>query len=265
MNSTCVTPVEIPPSLVTALGPIHRMIPMQEEYGATAVIIESAHGRFVLKHFHGFRCAGAQRKQKVLQALAPLSLPVARVAHYVETTAPDGRQCWLTTEHLPGRPVSEILRTEKDPESRVNTLRAYGQVLARIHGTPAPRGIADGFCPWERALALNESNIGLTLFDETLEILAGIHSYAPAPIRPTLIHGMFTMKHVLLDETHVTGIVGWTRGGVGDPRYDIALALRPIDGVGLSEGEVNAFYEGYGCAPLSQREFQYYSDLFTLS
>ena len=47
-------------------------------------------------------------------------------------------------------------------------------------------------------------------------------------------------------------------GTIGDPRYDVALAIRPKDGVFQNSEDVEYFYEGYGGNRITKKEFDYF-------
>jgi aminoglycoside phosphotransferase (APT) family kinase protein len=78
-----------------------------------------------------------------------------------------------------------------------------------------------------------------------------------------LIHGDFTVDNVLIAKGRVTGVIDWAGGGPGDPRYDLALAIRPREtGLFQEPPDRHAFFEGYGMAGLSAAEYDYFVKLY---
>ena len=74
---------------------------------------------------------------------------------------------------------------------------------------------------------------------------------------PTFIHGDLFLDNVLSDGVEITGLIDWAFGALGDPRYDLALAM-----YGMSAVQRDAFLEGYGLTKgLSQFETEYFLKL----
>jgi aminoglycoside phosphotransferase (APT) family kinase protein len=85
---------------------------------------------------------------------------------------------------------------------------------------------------------------------------------SPPAVSPRLIHGDFALDNVLIRDGAVSGIVDWAWGAVGDPRYDLALAIRPKIGVFQTPEDRESFFSGYGTTGLSQEEYEYFVALY---
>ncbi|NJP39269.1 aminoglycoside phosphotransferase family protein [Alkalicoccus luteus] len=73
------------------------------------------------------------------------------------------------------------------------------------------------------------------------------------------MHGDFTIDNVLIHGGRITGIIDWAGAAYGDPRYDVALAVRPKPSV-FTQEDAAAFYKGYGKTALSNNEFHYFAE-----
>ena len=61
-----------------------------------------------------------------------------------------------------------------------------------------------------------------------------------------LIHGDFTIDNVLIQDGEITGIIDWGSAAFGDPRFDVALAIRPKPNAFQEAIDKEIFFEGYG-------------------
>lgn len=98
--------------------------------------------------------------------------------------------------------------------------------------------------------------------DGTAELLEQLKSQKPADIGQTLIHGDCTIDNVLLQGGTVSGFIDWSGGAHGDPRYDVALAIRPQDGLFETEEDFAAFFGGYGDRIITDEEYDYFNGLY---
>ncbi|MGZ3609026.1 MAG: phosphotransferase family protein [Ktedonobacteraceae bacterium] len=131
-------------------------------------------------------------------------------------------------------------------------------ILATIHHQPFPSDFQS-----DRNLECAEYNFLHYNTEDSAELLDQLRQHRPLPIPSTLIHGDFTVDNVLILDGKVTGIIDWAGGGVGDPRYDLALAIRPKE-TNLFHvlEDRQAFFEGYGLFNLSDFDYTYFVDLY---
>jgi aminoglycoside phosphotransferase (APT) family kinase protein len=151
---------------------------------------------------------------------------------------------------------------ENDANRRLNWMRLFGETLRKIHAHPAM--LTHTIWLDERLdTATRYIEAGYELdADDPQPLLERLRKSHPAPVPPTLIHGDYMWDNVLVQDDKVTGIIDWGGGAYGDPRYDLALAILPHEDGEISDAEVEAFYAGYGRQPLTEAEYQYFTDLY---
>ena len=256
----------LPPEVQAALGSVHHLTQPAQGLTSTVVIAETDHGLQVVKRAVGTLYGGwLAREYRVLTALAPLPLPTPKPYAFVRRDTGVAPERWLVMDHLPGQSLAELLNVETDTAQQAALLRAFGAALAAIHNALTPADLSEPAPSWLDHM-LDEAAENLEHFnvDGTPELLERLRRARPQPIRPALIHGDYTIDNMLVDRAQVTGIIDWSGGGIGDPRYDLALATRPQrEAFGAyGDADLKAFYEGYGGQPLSGEICQYFIDLY---
>lgn len=258
---------EIPVSIREWLGEITSLSTPVQGCTSHLEVIEAERGIFVLKQSaEPLFARWLAQEWQVLQWLAQTVLPVPHPRVFVE----DAGAVWLLMDFLPGEPLTEVL-SRTSVGTRAPLMFSFGAALASIHATPSPPGMpVQTATEWLDA-ALKTGAMHLRDFHalyadpELPELLARLRRERPAPALATLIHGDFTTDNVLVIEGRITGIIDWSGGAVGDPRYDLALAFdADQEEVALTAEERVAFYAGYGRDPLSKWEQQYFLDLYEL-
>ncbi len=264
--------MEIPDSILEVLGEVRRLTMPAQGCTSRLAVLETERGLFVLKHTaEPLFMPWLAREAQVLHWLAqtaPLAaaLPVPHPRAFVE----DAAGVWLLMDYLPGESLTEVLR-RLPAGTRAPLLHRFGATLAAIHATPPPPGMPlQSAAAWLEG-ALETGALHLREFPDTYDdpelpaLLARLRRERPAPVPATLIHGDFTTDNVLIAEGRITGIIDWAGGAVGDPRYDVALAFdADAEEIALTADERAAFYAGYGRAPLTEFEQQYFLDLYEL-
>jgi aminoglycoside phosphotransferase (APT) family kinase protein len=108
-----------------------------------------------------------------------------------------------------------------------------------------------------------ERNLRVMRVDEgTPAKLERLRRDMPDPVRPALIHGDFTLDNTLVEYGSITGVVDWSGGAWGDPRYDLALALMREREAFRARADTDAFYAGYEGRRLSTRDARYFVKLY---
>ncbi|OQA20122.1 MAG: Aminoglycoside 3'-phosphotransferase [Chloroflexi bacterium ADurb.Bin360] len=258
---------EIPGVIREWLGEITNLVAPAQGCTSRLAVIEAERGMFVLKQSADPLFARwLAREQQVLHWLVQTVLPVPRPRLFVE----DGGGMWLLMDYLPGESMTETL-SRAPGGTRTSLMHNFGAVLAAIHATPPPPGMPlQTAAEWLDA-ALETGAMHLRDFrnlyndPELPDLLARLRQEQPATVPATLIHGDFTTDNVLVAEGRITGVIDWAGGAVGDPRYDLALAFdADEEEIALTAEEMAAFFAGYGGAPLSESERQYFLDLYEL-
>ena len=257
---------QLPTELQSVLGPVQEWVSPPQGMTSRVAVARTAHGSFAVKYAAGALYGSwLFREYRVLSALAPLGLTAPKPYAFARRDTGVTPERWLLMDALPGETLSAVLLKTNDTATRLALLKNFGQTLARIHAMPIPAGLPQPKPTWLDSM-LEEAGENLEHFsvDGTPELLARLRQTRPQSISPTVIHGDYTLDNVMVDAGRVTGVIDWSGGSVGDPRYDLALATRPQPEAfgNQREADLQAFYEGYNAPPLSQRDFDYFSGLY---
>ncbi|MGN1402495.1 MAG: phosphotransferase family protein [Bacillus sp. (in: firmicutes)] len=194
---------------------------------SNVAMIKSKKGDFILKRIVGEQfCDWLHKEVIVLRCLAEdTELPVPKVRKFLEQKHQG--QSWLLMELLEGETLRVSLMKEKNKERRQEMIYHFGKQLSRIHTTPCPKPLMNKQ-PWlDRMLAQAAVNLEKYEVDGTITLLKHLKINKPDVPKQTLIHGDYTIDNVLISDGKMTGIIDWSGGVCGDPRYDVALAVRP--------------------------------------
>jgi aminoglycoside phosphotransferase (APT) family kinase protein len=191
-----------------------------------------------------------RREQIALRALAGSGLPVPALIAYAENEDNGVAVGWLVATRLAGRPLRGALMDAAEPE-RVAWLRALGELVRRLHATPVPPALTKEKDWTSQQLAQARANLGWC--DGTPAGLVELEGSRPLPVPQRLIHGDLALDNVLVDADGKLSLIDWADSGPGDPRHDIALALQTKPEGALTAAAVDAFFTGYGAAPLDDR------------
>jgi aminoglycoside phosphotransferase (APT) family kinase protein len=55
-------------------------------------------------------------------------------------------------------------------------------------------------------------------------------------------------------------VIDWSGSAFGDPRYDVALAIRPKPNAFQTDEDLDAFFAGYGEKIVSEEEYRYFAE-----
>jgi aminoglycoside phosphotransferase (APT) family kinase protein len=222
--------------------------------------VTGVEGSVVVKRCgHAIYLDWLRREHSVLRALASLELPVPAVVGYAEVAGSAGPEGWLVMSRLRGRSLWSAM-LESRPIERMPVFRRLGRLLRDLHSTALP-GAIDRDTGWlSRKLLEAENN--LAWCDGTAAMLASLRLARPEPAAEVLIHGDLSLDNVLIAEDGELSLIDWSDGGRGDYRSDIALALSTEPEIALSEKEVAAFYDGYGCEPIDRQTRLWFERLY---
>jgi aminoglycoside phosphotransferase (APT) family kinase protein len=260
------TQVDWPPEVREALGTVQGVWMPPQGATSSVYIVQTEHNRFAVKRAKGSQYGGWLAKEyRALSALASTGLPVPKPHAFLRIDRGVVPERYLVMDYLPGETLSAVLLRTADPAVRAKLLRAFGQTLGRLHGAPIPPGLPNPAAGWLDYM-LEEAGENLEHFnvDGTPELLAHLRQVRPEPVAPTLIHGDYMIDNVMVEGERVTGVIDWSGAAVGDRRYDLALATRPQrEAFGAERArDLQAFYEGYGAAPISAFDFDYFNGLY---
>ncbi|MGE5704595.1 MAG: phosphotransferase family protein [Clostridia bacterium] len=254
-------PDMIPPMLKEVTGPIRHLAFPRQGCTSEVGIVESERGRFIVKRTQGTRfCSWLRREVDVLKSLVGSQLPIPQVLCFLEQE--DGLlQSWALLEYCEGKTIREALEQEHHRQKRDDLLAAFGAVLAKLHATPCPPELNFSETGWlDHMLVLAEHHLKQYKVDGDEALLRQLHVNRPRPITNTLIHGDFTVDNVLVKNGEISAIIDWSGGAWGDPRYDLALAIRPKRNLFETSEDRDAFFAGYGCKMISEEEYEYFAE-----
>jgi aminoglycoside phosphotransferase (APT) family kinase protein len=260
------TPVDWPPEVREALGTVQGVWMPPQGATSSVYIVQTEHNRFAVKSARGTQYGGWLAKEyRALSALASTGLPIPKPHAFIRIDQGVVPERYLMMDYLPGETLSAVLHQTGDAAMRAVLLRAFGHTLAMLHNAPIVPGLPNPNSGWlDYMLEEAAENLEHFSVDGTPELLARLRQARPEPISPTLIHGDYTIDNVMVEGERVTGIIDWSGAAVGDRRYDLALATRPQREAFRAERarDLQAFYEGYGAAPLSASDFDYFNSLY---
>ncbi len=243
------------------IGHIQSAISPPQGMTSTVTLVTSDRGRFVVKRSDRPPFADwLKREAHVLKVLETTNLPVPRCIAFDEQ--PDSATVLMTA--LPGEPLNEALRRGVGEDVRRDLLKQFGRMLRTVHGATVPMALQAGQ-PWlERILNRARLNVEHGYAEPDAPPVEQMVVSRPAPVPEVLIHGDYTIDNVLVDAGRIIGVIDWSGGDVGDPRYDLALATRPQkpESAFLDEGDFAAFYAGYAGKRLMNNENQWFSNLY---
>jgi aminoglycoside phosphotransferase (APT) family kinase protein len=254
-----ITIYEIPEDIHDEVGTIYTICFPKQGHTSDVAIIEAKHGTYIIKRVKGeLFCAQLAKEAKALMYLSSTALLIPTLYRFHETK--HKKEAWALLEYIEGETLRQALEKETNEAKRQDMIFCFGEVLSKIHSTPCPRELI-GQKPWLDEM-LEKAAYHLTHYhvDGTAELLDALIKKRPAPCPPTLIHGDFTIDNVLVRDGNIVGVIDWSGGTFGDPRYDAALAIRPKQNAFQRESDVIVFFEGYGQEPITKDEYEYFAN-----
>jgi aminoglycoside phosphotransferase (APT) family kinase protein len=259
------TPDAFPEEIKAFLGTIHGLAYPRQGYTSDLAIVSGERGTYVVKRSPGEQYSQwLAQEYRVLQALRGLPLPLPQPYQFLQQRRAATPESWLVMSYLPGKSLKMLAQNEPDQTAKRRMLHTVGQTLAVLHQQPVPAALRHASQGSWLACMLKRARYHWQHYktDGNAGLLAHLEKHRPAPVPPALIHGDFTVDNVLLLDGKVSGIIDWALGAYGDPRYDLALAIRPKAGIFDTPEDVQAFLDGYGTSGLSQQEYDYFIGLY---
>jgi aminoglycoside phosphotransferase (APT) family kinase protein len=249
----------IPEALRADIGVIRRVKRPRQGHASETAIVETASGQYVIKRAQGDDfCLWLEREAIVLAALSSASLPVPALYRFYKDA--ERNESWALLEYIEGDTLRHALMHEADERTRQQLIFSFGEALAAVHATPCPQTLIRTK-PWlEEMLEKAADRLKRGCTDGTAELLNKLKQHRPAPGPTTFIHGDFTIDNVLVHRKTVTGIIDWSGGAYGDPRYDLALAIRPKRNAFERENDIAVFFAGYGQPPINRDDYEYFAN-----
>lgn len=248
---------EIPSEFLSVTGKVKRISYPEQGCTSEVAILEAEQGSFVVKKAVKPRyIQWLEREAKVLASLKDTNLPVPYFYSFVKKQT----EAYILMEYIQGETLGDALQKETNIQKREQLIYQFGKILAFIHETPCPPSIKTEQL-WLDYI-LERARIDLQQFplDGTEDLLNQLKQHRPKAIQQTLIHGDFTVDNVLVRNGEIVGVIDWSGGAYGDPRYDLSLAIWPKEDVFAEERNINLFFEGYGTQNLDEETYHYFAN-----
>ncbi|CAM5216245.1 Aminoglycoside 3'-phosphotransferase-2 OS=Ureibacillus acetophenoni OX=614649 GN=SAMN05877842_106128 PE=4 SV=1 [Ureibacillus acetophenoni] len=179
-------------------------------------------------------------------------IPVPQYYNYIEEQ--DRNHVIMSFEN--GISLTSALK-QADYEEKQLLIKSFGQLLNRLHETDPIEELckSDNWLEYQ----LNKAELYLKIgdVDGTVELLNKLKNTIPKSVKQTLIHGDCTTDNVLVIDGKVRLFIDVAGMTVGDPRYDVSLAIRKLR---KDEEFIKAFYSGYTRYKVSIEEYEYFNE-----
>jgi aminoglycoside phosphotransferase (APT) family kinase protein len=211
----------------------------------------------------------------LIRATGERGAPVPAVRHICE--AADG----LGEAYVMGRVEGETLgrKIVSDPRFdavREGLARQCGEVLAQIHATPPPPGLAlktvDGVGELDRYEEVYRTvGAGRPVLELAFQYL---RKHVPEPVAPVLLHGDFRNGNLMFDpQAGLVAVLDWELSHIGDPAEDMGWICtnswrfgrpdRPVGGFG-EYADLLAGYAAAGGRPVELSRVRFWQMLGSL-
>ncbi|WP_088044699.1 aminoglycoside phosphotransferase family protein [Bacillus sp. EAC] len=252
---------EIPSGISRIVGEIEEIIFPRQGHTSNVGIIQSKNGCFVLKRTKGEQYSSLLTKEvQILNQLTKTELSIPKVYNYIEDK--NEYNFWTLMEYIEGETLRSYLSKDNLHVKRHEAIFNFGNTLSKIHSTICPSDLMNN-SPWlDDMLNHAEYNLKHYNVDGSLKLLDELKENKPSYFNQTLIHGDFTIDNVLVKDGEITGIIDWSGGSYGDPRYDVSLAIRPKPNIFENKSEVALFFEGYGNRIITDEDYKYFVGIY---
>lgn len=201
-----------------------------------------------------------RREHRVLAALSECSLRIPRMIGYHEIRE-NGQvaDAWLLMTRLPGESLWDVLLRSGAVE-RSDYFRKLGSLLRELHSTPPPHAFRNQ--PSWIGRKLEEARDNLEWCDGSTELLVQLEATRPTPQAEVFIHGDLALDNVLIEQDGSMSLIDWSGGDLGDPRYDVSLALATEPEIQLHEADTAGFFDGYGGTQMDAATTRWFRSLY---
>lgn len=257
IGSICLS--DLPDQILDITGEVASIDPAPQGRVGLTLEICASNGRFMLKIVRG-RARGQELRAEhhVMQLLAGTDVLVpASLALVCKEDL-----CYQVREYIPGATLTQVLESA-GPLERLSILKQMADVLSAIHRISRPQWTWREWIDSELSLSrtnLRNGVLDLSEFASGLSpeaTLGWLHANLPEPGPVCLLHGDFRPKNLLWQNGHISAVIDWSFVDVGDPGYDLAMAIEYT----RDKGERTWFLHCYGCKCVDDSRLRFYGEL----
>ncbi len=248
---------DLPAEIIDQIGNVQKISFPRQGHTSIVAVLETADKKYIIKKTENdLYNQWLSEEYKVLQYLYHTGLPVPKAYSYHA----DNNSRWLLMDYIDGISLREFLSRDPDPKDKEKVITNFGLCLKDIHECPCPFELKSDNTWLDTILLKAEYNLTHYPVDGSEQLLKRLKEVRPKPIVNTLIHGDFTIDNVLVNDCNIVGVIDWAGAAYGDPRYDIALAIRPKHNAFDNERDKELFYKAYGKLKITDEEYNYFED-----
>lgn len=250
---------DIPTEIIQQVGEIRDItFPTKQGHTSIVAILHTLDKKYIVKKTESpLYNEWLSEEYEALQHLRLLGLPIPK-AYSIHRQS---QTKWLLMDHIEGITLREYLAKEPDPKDKERAIGNFARCLKQIHESSCPEALVKNDTDWlDNMLLKADYNLANYTVDGTDELLKRLQEVRPEPVTNTLIHGDFTIDNVLVHDCNIVGVIDWSGAAYGDPRYDVALAIRPKHNAFEDERDKEIFYNAYDKLRLTDKEYDYFED-----
>ncbi|GGH49376.1 hypothetical protein GCM10008014_13800 [Paenibacillus silvae] len=249
---------DIPSEMRELIGNVKQItIPRQGHTSSVTILHTSSHSYVIKKTEHELYNEWLADEYKALKHLEETALPVSTAHSFFA----DQNARWLLMDYMEGVTLRRFLIDNSDQKQRDKAIASFGRCLKQLHECSCPMDWQHKHTEhtWlDTMISKAEYNLANFAVDGNAGLLTYLKENRPGWVEPTLIHGDFTTDNVLVRDGQITGVIDWAGAAYGDPRYDVALAIRPKASAFEEERDKDVFYDAYGKRRLTDEEYRYF-------
>ncbi|PJK16967.1 amino acid transporter [Chryseomicrobium excrementi] len=236
------------------VGPITKL-EMLAAQGATSKVyrFETEQGTFALKSCFKERYRQwLSEEAEVLEKLSNVDkVPAPMFYGFFEFE----ESSHLITSFEAGVTLTAALEAAVSLDEKKLLVASFGKFLQRLHELSPPPSFETESDWLDRQFQKAQRYIELGQTSGSRELLSELMLTRPEPVAQTMIHGDCTTDNVLVRNGEVVMFIDVAGMTVGDPRYDVALAIGDFH----EDSELlEAFYSGYTRFRISDEELRYF-------
>lgn len=189
---------------------------------------------------------------EVLERLSSQDIiPVPQFYRFIEEI----ERSHLLMSYEKGITLTAALKLANDNQEKKTLIKSFGHFLQKLHSTELIDYPNSSLNWLDSQLLKAEKYMVNGQTEGSKKLLEELKRNKPIPCEQTMIHGDCTTDNVLVVNGKVVVFIDVAGMTVGDPRYDVALAISSFQN---NQMLLESFYEGYSRYRISKEEIQYF-------